>query len=85
MDKVIEVSEADYDEMTAQIERYRKSVAITDCNFRAMQAERDALKQRVDDLTVAMTTALEWLEGELGFSLDKARSVLAKALRKEGE
>lgn len=108
------------------IKRLRESIAITDRNFRAMQTERDrlrdqvqvyedreadnhlaverdnathdalallkerdALRQRVDDLTVAMTTALECLENERyvasAIKCDDARDVLAKALRKGGE
>ena len=56
--------------------------------WRKMEAERDALKQRVDDQAVAMTTALEWIEGceQLGLvAIKRITAVLAKALRKGGE
>lgn len=78
------------DELATTVKRLRESIAITDRNYRALQTERDALKQRVDDQALAMTTALEWLESlgddvRMLAMVGNARAVLAKALRKEGE
>jgi hypothetical protein len=49
----------------------------------ALFAERDALKQRVDDQAVAMTTALEILgdDSQLSTQIMDARAVLATALQ----
>jgi len=46
-------------ELAEQVERYKKSIAITDKNFRVLQAERDALRTKMHDATERLEHLVE--------------------------
>lgn len=64
-------------ELAEQVERYKKSIAITDVNFRVMQRERDSLR----DAALNLVDALDDVDGRSFMHRDAGLLDCWKALR----
>lgn len=64
LDAILDAAESAI-ELREQNEHYKKSIAITDVNFRAMQKERDALCVKLDDAVASLERCRKYAEDEI--------------------